>query len=183
MEAHVGHAAGPQPARPCVLVVEGDPAIRAFICRAVAGCGANTLDAPDAHEAARVLGSGAGAAVGAALVSLGWGDAGLSAPTVLHAARPGLPCALLTGQTLGGTPPGFEAVLEKPFALCRLSACLDALLRAAPARQPGEGEAGGGEEVAGAAGLYRLLMEETRAAAARIRARVDELRARFPEAA
>ncbi len=112
-----------QDRRPCVLVVDDEPAVRAVLARLLRAEGLRVLEAGGAAAGGELLHRHRGA-VRLALVDLRLpgpdGLGGLGALRSLRGAEPGLPCCLVSGLVLEGDEPaylraGFDAVLRKPF--------------------------------------------------------------------
>jgi two-component system, OmpR family, response regulator len=115
--------ASAQDRRPCVLVVDDEPDVRAVLARLLGAQGLRVLEADGAAAAEGLLWRHRGL-VRLALLDLRLpgpdGLGGLGALRSLRGAEPGLRCCLVSGLVLEGDEPaylraGFDAVLRKPF--------------------------------------------------------------------
>jgi CheY-like chemotaxis protein len=117
------------PRPPGVLVVDDEPSVRALLAAYLRFLGVTPYPAAGAVEAVAQLRSHSGE-IGATLIDLNMpGLDGLETRRRLGAVKPGLRCALMSGMQPGpgGAPEGFDWVLDKPFGLAKLKACLEAL--------------------------------------------------------
>jgi CheY-like chemotaxis protein len=107
-------------ARPCVLVVDDEPAVRAVLARVLGAEGLGVLEADGAAAAEDLLRRHPGQ-VRLALVDLRLpGTDGVGTLRSLRGVEPGLRCCLVSGLVLEDEEAaylrqGFDAVLRKPF--------------------------------------------------------------------
>jgi CheY-like chemotaxis protein len=131
-----------QDRRPCVLVVDDEPAVRAVLGRLLMAQGLRVLEADGAAAAEEAVRRRRGR-VRLALVDLRLpgpdGLGGLGALAALRGVEPGLPCCLVSGLVLEGQEAaylrqGFDAVLRKPFRPADVAAVVRRLLAPPAAR-------------------------------------------------
>jgi DNA-binding response OmpR family regulator len=123
--------------RPCVLVVEDEPAVRDLLARLLESEGLRVLRA-DCAAAAEELVRRRPGEVRLALLDLRLpGPDGRQALRALRRLEPGLCCCLVSGLALEGEEgvylrEGFDALLRKPFRVSDLAALVRRFLRPSP---------------------------------------------------
>ncbi|MBX3125907.1 MAG: response regulator [Polyangiaceae bacterium] len=126
-------SSGPEAAGGVVLVVDDEPAVRRVLARSLRELGHRSVPVESGEHAIAWLDAGEGPPVLAIVDMMMPGMNGTETVTALRARLPSLPVIACTAYALSATTvlelPDTE-LLEKPFDLAQLAACLGKLLPA-----------------------------------------------------